>query len=171
MKVIFLDIDGVLNSSETFKRNRKKRLENPNQYILNIDEEKVTLLGDICKATSAKVVLSSAARGSWENGPSHLDDKFSINLQKLFDKYEIEIIGITPVVGSNKYSSHRELEIMVYLKNHPEIDSFCIIDDEICDLESLKDFVIKTKWNPDYFNDGGLQENHVNEAIKVLTRN
>ena len=64
MKVIFLDIDGVLNTYQTFidiyleyKKTKIRRLE--------IDGDKVSLLSEIINLTGSKIVLSSSWRHSF----------------------------------------------------------------------------------------------------------
>lgn len=55
-KIIFLDIDGVLNTQETLRKSHNG--------IIGIDPYKVLLLDRIVQATGAEVVLSS----SWRKG-------------------------------------------------------------------------------------------------------
>ena len=62
MKVIFLDIDGVLNS----RRYDAKRDKNGNT---NIDETRLPLVKRIVDATGARIVLSSSWRNDWDVGP------------------------------------------------------------------------------------------------------
>ena len=147
-KVIFLDIDGVLNCEQTYI-NRFKKMQETKNYILDIDEEKVKLLSYICRITGAKVVLSSSWRSDWKNGKENLKLKPSILLQELFDKYDIDIIGITPQIPRSndvdeKYHSWRENEI--------------------------KDYLVKTKFRDIKNNMGGLNEGHVKQAIKILKK-
>ena len=64
MKIIFLDIDGVLNS-EMYEWSRgEDRADN------RIDLSRVRLLKDIVSATDAKIVLSSTWRLDWDK--SHI---------------------------------------------------------------------------------------------------
>lgn len=60
MKVIFLDVDGVLNSRDWLVNNRV-RTEN------SVNQEKVKLLMEIVQKTNAEVVLSS----TWRYIPEH----------------------------------------------------------------------------------------------------
>jgi len=53
VKIIFLDIDGVLNSEMYDKSRLEKRPDN------RIDLSRVKLLADIVNVTDAKIVLSS----------------------------------------------------------------------------------------------------------------
>lgn len=152
-----------------------KKCKKQKKYILDIDEEKVKLLSYICRVTGAKVVLSSSWRSDWKNGKENLKLKPSILLQELFDKYDIDIIGITPQIPRSndideKYHSWRENEIKDYLSKHREIESFCVIDDEEFDLQTLKDYLVKTKFRDVKNNMGGLNEGHVKQAIKILKK-
>ena len=59
MKVIFLDIDGVLNSDEYVDKVKKSDIQGIER---DIDIEKVKLLKRAIDETGAKVVLSSSWR-------------------------------------------------------------------------------------------------------------
>lgn len=98
MRVIFLDIDGVLNSKEFFQ-NRQ-----PTQGLNEIDEEKVKLLQQIVQATNAKIVLTSTWR---------IYDKADKVYQHLVDvlaKYDLSIFDCTPWINED-----RPHEIAVWL--------------------------------------------------------
>ena len=94
MKVVFLDIDGVLNNDESFKK-KYEYFQKYHSIISEIDEETVKRLARIVKTTSAKVVLTSSWRSDWKNGVDHLTTEKARQLQELFWKNGIEIIGIT----------------------------------------------------------------------------
>lgn len=168
MQIIFLDIDGVLNNEESCQK-RNEYYEKHKLFTSNIDEKTIKRLSEIVKNTGAKVVLSSSRRFDWKDGTDNIKLKNSKQLQQLFNKYDIEVIGITPNISKlnpchREYNSWRETEIKLYLNQHPEIDNFCIIDDENFDLLTLKDNLIKT--NGQY----GLQDEHIEEAIKLLKK-
>ena len=168
MKIIFLDIDGVLTNESSLQKKYEYRLRH-NEYISEIDKQCIKRLSVIVQMTGAKIVLSSSWRNDWKNGIEQLKFEKSKWLQYLFDQYHIEIIGITPMIPrtekqNEKYHSWRENEIMYYLKNHNDIKSFCVIDDEIFDLFTLKHYLVKT--NRKY----GLQESHIKEAFKILKK-
>ena len=61
MKVIFLDIDGVLNTSEIFIE-QSKNYKQKGIYNVEIDEFRVEYLKQIIEKTNAKIVLSSSWR-------------------------------------------------------------------------------------------------------------
>ena len=115
MKVIFLDIDGVVCLHKS-KSNWEKDEE-------IFDAECCRRLKEILQATESKLVLSS----SWRLFP----ESFAYVLEQ-FEPYGItkeNFIGITPFLND------RPKEILAYLENHREIDRFIAIDDEMyyCD--------------------------------------
>ncbi|MBP3534398.1 MAG: hypothetical protein J6J53_00140 [Muribaculaceae bacterium] len=66
MKLIFLDIDGVLNSY--------KFLQNLPEDSFGIDNTRLPILKRITDSTDAKIVLSSSWRKNWDSdlhGPRH----------------------------------------------------------------------------------------------------
>lgn len=180
MKIIFLDIDGVLNCDQScldYVYIKKNNLplnmyyqihEKDNKvFPMPIEEEKVQILGEIVKLTGAKVVLTSSHRADWKDGKEKLQFSKSKALLYLFEKYNIDVVGITPYIN-NRLISPREDEINAYLNEHKEIESFCVIDDDDFDLISLKDFLVKTTRYKNEIDEGGLQKRHVDEAIKIL---
>ena len=71
----------------------------------------------------------------------------------------IDVIDITPLADT------RENEIRMYLETHPDIDSFCILDDDYY-MESFKDNLIKLVYQNDKGN--GLTDQDVLKAINIL---
>ena len=67
MKVIYLDIDGVLNSTFT-----TERLEG----VVGIDDELLSNLKSIVDYTGAKIVLISSWKNGWEKNDKHLQNAF-----------------------------------------------------------------------------------------------
>ena len=164
MKIIFLDIDGVLNTEETFVK-RKEKYKKTGIYDLEIDEYRIKYLKNIIDKTKAKIVLSSSWRYFFkkENDliiPKHND---GIELCKIFEKYNIEIYDITK---KNGYLT-REEQIKDWISEN-NVDSFIVIDDETLDIENQ----IKTNF---YINNNegliGLCESHVDLAINLLNKN
>ena len=112
MKIIFLDIDGVLNSDEYIDI-----AKNAQGIERHIDIEKVKLLKKAINETGAKTVLTS----SWRNS------KDIIPLRELFAKYEI-YFDMTPFINWE-----RGLEIKQWLSTHKGVEDYIILDDEIYD--------------------------------------
>lgn len=119
MKAIFLDVDGVLNNEkhivalyDLLGDKLAHRLRNwYGQTIL--DYKCCELIKKLIKATNAKVVLSS----TWRLGTK--------DCGIVEDELEQELYGITPYLGKI-----RGEEISLYLKEHPEIKNYVIIDDD-----------------------------------------
>ena len=153
MKVIFLDIDGVLNSDEYFDK-----IENLNiQGIQSeVDIEKIKLLKKAIDETGARVVLIS----SW---------RYTRNaqyLKELFKQYNI-FVDSTPFL-QNK----RGLEIKKWLENNPNVEDFVILDDEIFDTydeELMKKLIQISNKNGIGFGEG-LQPKDISQIIQRLGR-
>ena len=168
MKIIFLDIDGVLNTSQTFI-NCHKLFKRDGIRGLEIDEFRIKLLKKVVEETNAKIVLSS----SWRIFYKKIDNEIipihekTKKLNNLLRKYQLEIFDITPFANSRR----REDEISLYLLEN-NIDSFVIFDDDSYDLTNFVDKeLVKTNWEPkkdDYTS--GLCEKHIERAIKILKK-
>lgn len=166
MNVIFLDIDGVLNTCNDLEKNRYYYLESGIERP-NINIEKVEVLSRIVKKYNCKIVISS----SWK-----LNNNKNLNyLFNLFERYEIECIGFTPSI-KKIYNEHtyndmwKENDIRIYLLRHPEIEHFCIIDDEEYDLLKLKDYLIKTVNYNENHELEGLLDIHETEVERILKK-
>ena len=145
MKVIFLDFDGVINNWEHFDE---------------IDYNNVKYLLQIIDKTGAKIVSTSSKKYSFQRNSSikYEDSSFYEYVNVLRD-YGINIEDITPYVDGN-----RELEISEYLRLHPDIEHFLILDD---------DYVIKNLKEHQVFLDlyRGICEEHVEPSINILNGN
>lgn len=173
MKIIFLDIDGVLNTSATFKR-RYYEYKKSGILWLEIDEFRLQLLQKIVKETNAKIVLSSTWRSGFVKNNNNNNiiiptfDK-SKQLLNIFKKYDLDIYDITPY-DKNMW---RENEILEYLKNRDDVESFVIFDDEAKDLQIFADNGLILVHNDctDFDEErNGLLEKHALIAIKKLNK-
>lgn len=177
MKIIFLDIDGVLNGYNPriyyFYRImyvlRLNKLARSLVDIFGVHESKVKRLAKIVKATDAKIVVSSSWRRAWSryaSGSGNHIPQDIYRLAKLFHKYNI------PVIGTTGYDSQgrRGIEILQWLAKHEsELYSFCIIDDEKFDIESLfSDRLIYTGSKDYRTGYWGLRNKHISQAIAIL---
>ena len=159
---IGVDIDGVLNSDKTFKE-RYIEYNLTKKWFLEMDLDMLNNLKTIIEKTDAKIVLSSSWRifMKKENGIIKSDDDKGKKLLELFKLYGIEIYDMTP------YRQYiREKEILAWLKNN-KVDNYVIIDDDIADIKSLEDKLIKTKFNEP---DAGLTKEKADKAIKELLK-
>ena len=154
MKVIFLDIDGVLNSYSYYEN-----METDEMLADPLDRKCVQRLGRIVAATGARLVLSSSWRIGWNKDPSRMDEACA-ELCHVLSEYHMEIFDRTALLGS------RAKEIRRWLLFHP-FTRYVILDDADADWEKykLKKNLIKTD-----FEDGALQDIHVEQAISILNR-
>ena len=151
MKVIFLDIDGVLNS---VAYNRMRSMEDG-----FIDKTRLPILKEIVDATGALVVLSSTWKRHWEK--EYLDcDFIGRQLIETFFLGDIEIYDKTP----NK--STRADEIRAWLSEHDDVESFVILDDIFFGWGELAYNLVRT----DERIGRGLENVHKIKAIEILNR-
>jgi len=167
MKVVFLDVDGVLNTEETFERNYQEYLVT-NVRKEPIDEERIKYLKDIIVATGAKIVLSSSWRLHCEfEGRTIVSSEPHMKyLIDLLSKYGLMLYDIT---GYDR-DGNRGNEIMEWLARE-EVDNFIVLDDSVQDLEQ---FVDKELIKTNFYRGGeesGLCLSHVDAAIKKLNIN
>ena len=150
MKIIFLDIDGVLNSRR-FDRE---------EHDGNIDRSRLELLHELVEKSGATVVLSSSWRYHWDKDREHCDE-IGVELERVFKEYGIELYDKTP-----RLSGHRPNEIMKWLEdNRGTWDSFVVIDDSWCDWgEFLRTRCVRT--NP--MIGRGLEREHIEKALEIL---
>lgn len=148
MKVIFLDVDGVLNHSEC------QEWENGHWNV--IDNKCVGRIKDICRRTGAKIVVSSTWRLSQEG------------MSTLLQKFGELIIGVTGYLqhsnGKLKEAPRHE-EIQEWILRHSTIVpfDFVVIDDDTdAEIKGL-DRYIQTG-----FESGGLTQEKAEKVVKIL---
>ena len=157
-KIIFLDIDGVLNSIDYFEQTKYCK------GYTEIDPEKVKLLKEIVDRTGAEIVLSS----TWRNLAKRKDESEHPMYTYLTDtlkEYGMEIIDHTPYIGQD-----RPKEIRAWLDNQQDKDiQFVSLDDDfqeqIYDEVGIGDCLVRTSFYEKY---GGLRQEHVEKAVRIL---
>lgn len=170
MKVIFLDIDGVLNTSETYDRIYKTKGYR-GMYEIEIDKFRLDFLKQIIDNTDAKIVLSSSFRCffSKQNGKIIPTNFKSKKVYDLFSNYGLEIYDTTPI----KWDS-REKEIQEWLNEKGDIENFIVLDDDGDSFYELNDKLILTSrvrysYLLSFMKESiGLCEQHVDEVIDRL---
>ncbi len=159
MKIVFLDIDGVLNSWKLWKK-----LGHAQQDLVVVDmdnyldPEAIDLLNKLTDATGASIVVSSSWRRAYLGEPQGLT-----RLADMLKGHGIKapIIGMTPA-KDNAVRNIRGKEIQAWLDCTPlKVDAFVILDDD-SDMGRLSNKLVKTTMVD------GLRIDHVEEAIKVL---
>ncbi len=152
MKIIFLDIDGVLNSVKY----DITRTENDG----NIDKSRLPFVKKIIVATGAKIVLSSTWREHWSKNEDGCDE-IGKELNKYFAEFGLEIYDKTPSFLS--YDRAGEIKSWLYT-NKNNVESFVIIDDAFGGWGELNQNLVQT--SP--LIGRGLEEIHVQRAIEIL---
>ena len=145
MRVIFLDIDGVLNSEAYFTS-----LANPPVALDDeIDPCAVRELNKLVARHSAVVVLSS----DWRKTPSK-PGLAATNDALLRQGASFELLAATPELTERERQQRfgvqwqgsytpRGLEIQAWLTEHSTVSHFVILDDEP-DMEHLVDYLVQT---------------------------
>lgn len=105
MKVLFLDIDGVVNKVDNFNP-----ANNPGPYP--VDAYCAFLVGRIQLQTDCKVVLSS----SWRHHPEAV---------KIASERIVELLDVTPTLAGIRGD-----EVSAWLEKHPEVTKYAILDDD-----------------------------------------
>lgn len=170
-KIIFLDVDGVLNSQAT----------------LNVDESLedslILRLKKIIDATGAKLILTSSWRELWTAVKKLMDklDKYDMHLSGMtghgVSKEFVAKKGFTPTkryvyVDYNYETGLKEeavydrgAEIAWWLDKHDSIESFVILDDDEYDIKIYyPDNLVNTNYKT------GLSDEDVEKAIKILNK-
>jgi len=156
MKVIFLDIDGVLN---VYCQDR-------DEYGCIFHNHLVDNLKWVVEQTGAKIVVSSTWRLS---GEKSIMDMWN------FRNLPGEVIGITPNLtygpGLRTHVPRGE-EIQMWLDEHPEVTNYVIFDDDSDMLENqMKNFIctFDNIDHPDSVDMGyGLTMICAEQAVKIL---
>lgn len=145
MKLIFLDIDGVLNSA-TGKE----------PYISDMEVEKLLLLNKLIKDGAATgVVITSDRRYSKVDMKSKL---------AAFAKYNMPVIGETRFPNQNDFDDNRGKQILDYLSTSKEdIERIVILDDNDEGISDLffEDFIQVNRFY-------GLDNEVYEKALRVL---
>lgn len=136
MKAIFLDIDGVVAPYDV-------------HHGLQYDKDKIRLVSGLAKKIKADIILNSSRQyGSLKETLATLPESLS--------KIIKDQTPLSPLGDKGK-------AVDLFLKEHPEYDSFIIIDDEPYEYsEEQKPHVFKTNTYK------GITEETVNNILTAL---
>lgn len=171
-KVIFLDVDGVLNSSRTLYED------------ISLEDDLISNLKELVDKTGAKIILSSSWRLSTEAVATLMDklDKFGLVISGMtcdgvdldwLEKYEFDA---TKKYLDTKFdwdenrqikiTHDRGAEIFKWLHDHDDC-AYVILDDEIEDIKPYfsESVIVKTSYKT------GLTKEDVKKAIQILNKN
>ena len=145
-KILFLDIDGVVNCATTSQRHRG---------TIGIDPYMALLVDRIIQATGCGVVISS----SWRHSKERLDE---------IRKQACEFTDITPSGRLTNYEDRpRGHEIRKWLDRHSDVervDRYAILDDDSDMLDEQLPSFFKTSWQT------GLTQEIADKVIAHLNK-
>jgi len=164
MDILFIDIDGVLNTYSKLSANAV--WENGK---LHVDEDKVKLLSKIVQSADIQLIMHSGWRLFYDDLMNPISRE-SEELSKMFFRTGIIVSGKTTDFSSEEIKQNRKFslvkaeEIKAWLLQHPECENYLIIDDL-----DLRDAVLKQhQIQPDPAL--GLTEYDAEKAIKHFSK-
>ena len=159
--IIFLDIDGPINTIKNMRQQRYLR-KSINSAFIELPRSNFMALKHIVKNTNADVVISSNWRiGSTDREPSDAYKNFCSQAVK----YDIYPIGWTPIINKK----YKGVEIKKWLEEYERINNskvpYIIIEDNIDTVIKIhKGHVIYTS------SYSGLNMQTASVAIRVLKK-
>ena len=148
MKVIFLDIDGVLNSFSTLP-------EKDEGLVGWLDQSNTVFLNDIVQSTNSYLVVSSTWRLQKTTG----------EIQELLAKAGCQgvVLDSTPNLKHKKKKRFEEIHSWLQATKY-NIEKFVILDDETY-MGDLSEYHIQT--DSQY----GLTQKNSSDAVEILNGN
>ena len=154
-KIVFFDIDGVMNSRKYILK-MDVLWDDP---AFQMDPECVAHLNRITDETGAGLVCISTWRLAFIHAPDAIG-----KLRESMASYGITgtIVDMTPELVL--MGNHRGDEIKMWLatREQDKVDVFVVLDDE--SVTTMDEHLIKTSF------DDGLQDHHVEKAIAILQK-
>ena len=147
MKIIFLDIDGVLNS-DNYYRNVDRNVKDWARF----DPKAVKFIKKLVDDFAAKIVISS----TWRFGAVQL-------LKNELEKSELIKYLHKDWKTPQLYPPSKGKETKSWLDQHPEVTEYVILDDDESILEEQISRFVKTDLK------NGMQEEHYNLAKEILS--
>ncbi len=157
MRVIFLDIDGVLNNSKHMALHRGQ-----------IDPQNIACLNHLVEATGAKIVLSSSWRSYVGEDRICSIQAFALLLHThglrnassaFLDTTRQDVLSDAELVNDRAY------QCKDWLDTHPEVTSHVALDDCEFSFEKVGINHVKTEYSR-----GGLLMRHVHKATHLLLK-
>ena len=149
IRVLFLDIDGVLNSHAYMQKHRA--FWDFADVASMLDPDACARLDRVLTATGAAVVISS----SWRICTRLADIRGALRTR---GAPSARVIGKTPNPWTGSRRGH---EIQRWMDARDDVESFAIVDDD-SDMEHLRDRLVQT-----HIADG-LQDAHVMALVAML---
>lgn len=161
MKIIFLDIDGVLNTGRYRKILKKTEHMSSDDSQFFFDPITMRNLSELVSKNDAKIVISS----TWRYDRDKKDDIYWNMLMGNLRQFNLEdkVIGVTPDLREQYNTIRcRGYEIKEWLDTTKEIiDGFVIIDDD----DNMTPFMDKLAYCDEFY---GLNDETKSIAHKIL---
>lgn len=119
MRVLFLDIDGVINSERSCAAFDGYPHDFSPRDMGRFDPVALALVRKLCDTTDCSIVVSSTWRTTF-------------TLHEIGCKLELPVMAATPDLGGD-YA--RADEIAMWLRSHPEVTHYAIVDDLALDFD------------------------------------
>lgn len=146
-RIVFLDVDGVLNNGSWAKAMFDEGVRVYRDDLLY--EPSLMQLRRIIDETGAKIVVSSAWR--------HIPESYE-HLREWLERFGMEIYDKTPYVGGERGD-----DITAWFNRNPGEYSYAILDDD-SDMGIHMDKLVKTDF------DKGLRYSDADRCIKLLSQ-
>ena len=167
MKVLFMDVDGVLNDEDWWRtRSPKPDPRHPPEILVkNIDTSRVILINEIVARTGCEVVLSSATRSN----PLMPEVLLLAGLAK-------PLLGAIPIMqfahtfrdfdGAERtlwIEKTRAEEVEEWLRLNPGVEAYAVVDDQDHGwAEAMESRLVRTSMAT------GLTQDHVEAIVELL---
>jgi hypothetical protein len=154
-RILFLDIDGVLNCGEWMEQGHMKGPPDAQHFAPHL----CARLERILVETGCSIVVSSAWRIMHSTGAieAYLHERGASSAR---------VIGETPRHGESPggiiYGQRRGLEIQAWLNANPDPQHVFAIVDDSDDMDPVRHRLVRTSWSH------GLQERDADQLIQLL---
>lgn len=149
MKAIFLDIDGVLNTTETHEKIDGE---------IAVEDSKLSLLKALVDQSGAKIVLVSTTKIYWQKECKDKQGVYGKYLDEKFAEFGLSIFDKT-----NDDGLHRGLGVLAWKAKH-RVSDMVVLDDNECGYDA----VTKMLYLVHISGDAGLTEKDIEKAKEML---
>ena len=151
MNIVFLDIDGVLNTDKTC-------IFYDNETI--VEDDKLLLLKKLVEETQSKIVLVSTKKDYWEKKDKNKQGLYGAYLDEKFSEYGLTLYDKTIDDGI-----HRGLGVLAW-KSRNNTKNIVVLDDN----EEGYDAITKAFYLVKISGGIGLTEQNLEKAKEILNK-
>ena len=161
IKVLFLDIDGVLNCMMPTPSDDQEWVD-LDEWRYGLNPQLVARLRFIIANTNCKIVISSSWRHHTNYAPYQHDRNWRDVLAEMLHRTQD---GVFADETGYDNEGRRGIEIVQWLESHP-VDAYCVVDDETVDILPYVDSDKVVKIDPKF----GLTIEDAKRIIYVLNK-